>query len=845
MQGNETMLWQSNLLKAVTRTWSMPLISDYSEQRERSRLPPWSYTAVANNLRHTFLDSLGYQELSHRQDRISGAFAKTFEWIFQEQKSKDKDKDDKPWSSFRKWLTRGSDVYWITGKAGSGKSTLMKFVYNDPRTEQLLLGYRPGYVLVTAAFYFWNSGTDIQMSQDGLLRSLLYQSIRKRPTSSLPCRLDGFSLSKDYSKPWTWTELVQAFRFLIEDGEDSSINYVFFVDGLDEFEGDKSSLISLIYQISSSPNVKVCVSSRPWPVFEDAFKQKPSLMLQYLTYGDIEHYVHENLNKHRGFRELTRGIPFYAGQLMENITNKASGVFLWVVLVVRSLIEGLTDGDRISDLQRRLDELPEELEDLFKKMLKSLKPAYFKHASQLFQIFQTSKTRPTLLVLSFADEEDDEYALRREVSPLTDDETFYRAMSMKRRLDSRCRGLLEVAPLKAYDNPQSFSSRLRRRELDLLDANEEVSDMLPALKDPNEASDAELRVEDGHLLAYARVEFLHRTVKDFFERPDNWCFITNASDSGLNPNASLCRSYILQLKTLRLETILTSETFLLDVVAWCLEYAEMVGRTDVDVHVRLLNAVDQVASVLGSAVDDEGRFYVQRYSGRLDSHWATIISGGEQTDTFLAFAARCHLFNYVKAILEQSPPNKMECTKVLCTLLSNYQLPFIFPDRSICSPTEPDLRIIRLLLDFGADPNCSVDGRSPWRRFLEKSTPVQRESDGIWKEIEQTLNEYGVNEEQDIVEQEGEQKKLKCWSGHMLQPPIFERIPFTLSSDGRDLLLPSTTSDVYIRRRELSIPYSHSGSTTPPRRGHIQQRLRREDRWVGPTSEINTMAGKL
>ena len=235
MQGNETMQWQSNLLKAVRRARAtVHWIQSYPEEGEDSRMPPWSNTTVAMNLQDNLLDSLGYQELSHRQDRISGAFAKTFEWIFQEPKFKDKDKDDKSWSSFREWLTRGSDVYWITGKAGSGKSTLMKFVYNDPRTEQLLLGYRPGHALVTAAFYFWNSGTDIQMSQDGLLRSLLYQSIRKRPTS-LPSRLDGFSLSKDYSKPWTWTELVQAFRFLIEDGEDSSINYVFFVDGLDEF----------------------------------------------------------------------------------------------------------------------------------------------------------------------------------------------------------------------------------------------------------------------------------------------------------------------------------------------------------------------------------------------------------------------------------------------------------------------------------------------------------------------------------------------------------------------------------------------------------------------------------
>jgi hypothetical protein len=49
--------------------------------------------------------------------------------------------------------------------------------------------------------------------------------------------------------------------------------------------------------------------------------------------------------------------------LIDNILEKASGVFLWVKLVVEEIIIGLEDGDTDQELQERLDSLPPELED--------------------------------------------------------------------------------------------------------------------------------------------------------------------------------------------------------------------------------------------------------------------------------------------------------------------------------------------------------------------------------------------------------------------------------------------------------------------------------------------------
>ena len=48
-------------------------------------------------------------------------------------------------------------------------------------------------------------------------------------------------------------------------------------------------------------------------------------------------------------------------------------MFLWVTLAVNSLLAGLTDGDSIEDLQQRLDALPPDLENLFDKILDSIK----------------------------------------------------------------------------------------------------------------------------------------------------------------------------------------------------------------------------------------------------------------------------------------------------------------------------------------------------------------------------------------------------------------------------------------------------------------------------------------
>lgn len=73
------------------------------------------------------LRSLLFKEISCREQQISASCSTTFLWIFQ---------DDT--SPFKDWLRFSNDIFWVCGKAGYGKSTLMKFLALHDETQRHL-----------------------------------------------------------------------------------------------------------------------------------------------------------------------------------------------------------------------------------------------------------------------------------------------------------------------------------------------------------------------------------------------------------------------------------------------------------------------------------------------------------------------------------------------------------------------------------------------------------------------------------------------------------------------------------------------------------------------------------
>jgi hypothetical protein len=111
---DESKRWQTDLINAIHR--------DQSGATNRALRPTTeSWTEREQKLQKIFLERLYFPEISDRENRIVAAHENTFQWIF-----KDPGLGGTPWPSFVDWLENGSGFYWITGKAGSGKSTLMK-----------------------------------------------------------------------------------------------------------------------------------------------------------------------------------------------------------------------------------------------------------------------------------------------------------------------------------------------------------------------------------------------------------------------------------------------------------------------------------------------------------------------------------------------------------------------------------------------------------------------------------------------------------------------------------------------------------------------------------------------
>lgn len=102
--------------------------------------------------------------MDDRHEQIEEAHKLSFEWIYRP-------------GIFLQWLEHGRGVFWVNGKAGAGKSTLMKFLFHDPRTRRHL-GVEPSLAAsVFAGFFFHDRGTTLQKSQIGLLKSVLHQII--------------------------------------------------------------------------------------------------------------------------------------------------------------------------------------------------------------------------------------------------------------------------------------------------------------------------------------------------------------------------------------------------------------------------------------------------------------------------------------------------------------------------------------------------------------------------------------------------------------------------------------------------------------------------------------------
>lgn len=201
-------------------------------------------------------------------------------------------------------------------------------------------------------------------------------------------------------------------------------------------------------------------------------------------------------------------------------------------------MQGLVNCDRISELQRRIKLLPAKLEDYFLHILTTTDETYSEHAAETFDIALRASQPHSLMTYSYLDEEDTNLAIYIGVKPLGHQEVLYRLRTMKRRVNGRCNGLLEVTNF---------------------DENETKREMLCTIID--EFWDSSTRLDDielSELFMIYKVEFLHRAVRDFLNTKGIQNRIKSRNENDFRPLSVVCRAILAQIKSLPMKDKLYS-----------------------------------------------------------------------------------------------------------------------------------------------------------------------------------------------------------------------------------------------------------------------------------------------
>lgn len=461
------------------------LIQNELGEQFNSKIQQYETRQEEKEYRTQLLDSLWFAEILSREETIAEAHSETFQWIFDKS-----GRAVRPWDNFSAWLENGESTYWVNGKAGSGKSTLMSFLCQDERTIQALEVWSETKVLLMPTFYFWSSGTKMQKSFEGLLRSLLWQILNELPNTtalpvtfgSLPERNRSTVLGHSSIGAWTRSRLQRTLQQAISQLQ-SSCRLCFFLDGLDEFDEDHDELITFVHHIVSTSGAKVCLSSRPYKIFEDAFGSSAKLRLQDLTHKDVQRYVEDKFQDVPRLASMISENGYEMNKLKEEIVAKAEGVFLWVKLAVKDQIRGLRNDDSPEQLQERLACLPSEIEGIYLRMLLQIDKPYRQQASYFLRM-ALYKPRMSLLEHALASYKELEAMLLSDRNVSTQ-EIVSLCQRTRVRIITRCAGLLEVHEPSNQDTKSKTSSH--ERDSEHMDAGS---------KDDMSASDFEREILD-------------------------------------------------------------------------------------------------------------------------------------------------------------------------------------------------------------------------------------------------------------------------------------------------------------------------------------------------------------
>ncbi|KAK1759655.1 hypothetical protein QBC47DRAFT_410400 [Echria macrotheca] len=318
---------------------------------EHSRAHPRTTRQIPEEVKQSLIEQLYFAKIDERLTNLVSAQGKTCRWFL-----------EKP--EYRSWRDASKQhehkgFLWIKGNPGTGKSTLMKFLFEDLKANSKSDPSR-----ITLSFFFLARGTIEEKSTTGLYRSLLHQLFEKAP--ELKDSLEW--LTSDGARSirktgWPEEALKRTLQHAVQKLDFRSLTL--FVDALDECDDNQVRDMVCFFEDlcedaeSLRLRLNICFSSRHYPHIE--IQQGLEITLEHEAghRDDIQSYIRSRLRLRKSKQ---------ADGLQAEILDRSSFIFLWVVLVV-DILNSEYPTKPLDKMRNRLREIPPKLADLFDMIL--------------------------------------------------------------------------------------------------------------------------------------------------------------------------------------------------------------------------------------------------------------------------------------------------------------------------------------------------------------------------------------------------------------------------------------------------------------------------------------------
>ncbi|KAK4918384.1 hypothetical protein LTR49_013776 [Elasticomyces elasticus] len=357
--------------------------------------------------------SLAFEGIHSRRDQVARAESGTNEWISQH-------------PAFLEWLEEDSAILWIQGKPGSGKSVLAKSIFTaavgESKDAVVHLASQLDRPIVADWFYSIRGGA-VAMSHVSMLKSLLYEMLMQERSLFWVFKETFRTARGSAPKKWSWR--IHHLRKLFEyaSAVRDSPSALILLDGFDESQSKDDSdneirlnIMRMLCELVEVENsrLKIIVLSRPHHDIErelDQFELCYTIVMQRENAADIKRLVEVGVRRLRiqlggkvqrssvqasahtlpsqnPLKRLLRrkrqtpavaplvppdmGIDDLLLEIEFFLLDKAQGVILWVLLVLRELSKLATVLFTRRDIQQKLKDLPTELYALYARIVEDL-----------------------------------------------------------------------------------------------------------------------------------------------------------------------------------------------------------------------------------------------------------------------------------------------------------------------------------------------------------------------------------------------------------------------------------------------------------------------------------------